>query len=221
MHQNQIEIRISRYFLGDSLLCDTLGLQPVSLDVWFLSMRSRPLPMVSQPEMPHLATVMRWLQSAEEWGVAFRDQYARARAQQAELNAERLIEVAENAEETSAGVQKARLLSDNIKWAASKLLPKKYGDRVDVKIDATSLPPPQVVVQIVNAPRRLPRGLSISGCKPKSLPSPAIVGAATLWFPSRPVKTRPMVPFPLRRGPTSKKIFCRRVSPPRMYPKIS
>ena len=104
-------------------------------------------------EMPHLATVMRWLQSDEEWGVAFRDQYARARAQQAELNAERLIEVAENAEETSAGVQKARLISDNIKWAASKLLPKKYGERLDVTVDASSLQPPQVIVQIVNAPQ--------------------------------------------------------------------
>ena len=104
-------------------------------------------------EMPHLATVMRWLQSDEEWGVAFCDQYARARAQQAELNAERLLDVAEDAEETSAGVQKARLISDNIKWAAAHLLPKVYGDRVDVKVDASSLPPPQVIVQIVNAPR--------------------------------------------------------------------
>ena len=106
-------------------------------------------------EMPHLATVMRWLQSDEEWGVAFRDQYARARAQQAEFMAETLLEVAMNAEPTSAGVQKARLVSDNIKWSAAHLLPKVYGDRVDVKIDASSLPPPQVIVQIVNAPKQI------------------------------------------------------------------
>ena len=104
-------------------------------------------------DMPSTTSVMRWLQSDEEWGVAFCGQYARARREQAELNAERLIEVAEDAEETSAGVQKARLLSDNIKWSAAKLLPKVYGDRLDVTVDASSLPPPQVIVQIVNAPR--------------------------------------------------------------------
>ena len=104
-------------------------------------------------DMPSTTSVMRWLQSDEEWGVTFRKQYARARREQAELNAERLIEVAEDAEETSAGVQKARLLSDNIKWAASKLLPKKYGDRLDIAVDASALQPPPVVVRIVNAPR--------------------------------------------------------------------
>jgi len=104
-------------------------------------------------DMPSTTSVMRWLQSDEEWGVAFRGQYARARREQAELNAERLIEVAEDAEETSAGVQKARLISDNIKWSAAKLLPRKYGERLEVNVDASSLQPPQVIVQIVNAPQ--------------------------------------------------------------------
>ena len=33
------------------------------------------------------------------------------------------------------------------------MLPQKYGERVEVKIDASSLPPPQVIVNIVNAPQ--------------------------------------------------------------------
>ena len=44
-----------------------------------------------------------------------------------------------------------------------------------------------------------------------SVVSPASVGAAVLWAPSRPVRTRAIVPLPDRFGPTSMNIFCRSV----------
>ncbi len=67
----------------------------------------------------------------------------------------------------------------------------------------------------------IPSGLSISGWSPKFVAIPARVGAATLWRPRMPVSTRAMVPLPLRFGPTIRKIFCWRVSPPITYPKTS
>ena len=41
---------------------------------------------------------------------------------------------------------------------------------------------------------------------------PANVGAHAFTLPSKAISTRPMVPLPDRFGPTSRKIFCCRVS---------
>ena len=50
--------------------------------------------------------------------------------------ADGLLEVAADADQTSpAGVNKARLLSDNTKWLLSKALPKVYGDKLGAKIE--------------------------------------------------------------------------------------
>jgi len=72
--------------------------------------------------MPDRSTVRRWRNQSAE----FRAQYARAREEQAHVYAERVVEVAQNAEDA----QLARLEMDALKWAASKLAPKDYGDKV-------------------------------------------------------------------------------------------
>lgn len=69
---------------------------------------------------------MVWLQRYEE----FMEQYARAREIQAEILAEDIISLADSAVEDGAAVAKARLQVDARKWYASKMAPKRYGDRI-------------------------------------------------------------------------------------------
>lgn len=87
-------------------------------------------------------TVMRWLQNFEE----FRNKYARAREAQADFLAEEIVNIAdtplkgvktktnEKGEvETTEGdmIEHRRLQVDARKWYASKLAPKKYGDKTE------------------------------------------------------------------------------------------
>ena len=92
---------------------------------------------------------MYWLQRHAD----FMQQYARAREIQAELLAEEIIEIADDSagdviiddegrEQTNhERVARSRLRVDARKWYASKLAPKRYGDRVqhDQKITITDL----------------------------------------------------------------------------------
>lgn len=93
-------------------------------------------------DMPDARTVYRWLESHEE----FRQQYARAREDQADALAEEILEIADDSAadyvETDDGprlnsehVQRSRLRVDARKWLASKMAPKKYGDKLELAGD--------------------------------------------------------------------------------------
>ncbi|EKN6106416.1 DNA packaging protein [Yersinia enterocolitica] len=102
-----------------------------------------------RPGMPAIRTVMYWLQRYDD----FMQQYARAREIQAELLAEEIITIADDSsgdvivdedgkEQTNhERVARSRLRVDARKWYASKLAPKRYGERVqhDQKITITDL----------------------------------------------------------------------------------
>lgn len=90
-------------------------------------------------DMPSATTVFKWLNENQD----FSEQYARARDRQADYYAEEIIEISDSAEADSAAVAKARLQVDARKWAASKLAPKKYGDKseLDVKSSDGSMTP--------------------------------------------------------------------------------
>ena len=86
---------------------------------------------------PSKRTVLMWLRTHED----FRTQYTRAREDQAEGFFEELIEIADDSSEDVAGelgmpngvaVQRAKLRVETRKWAMVKLLPKKYGEKLDV-----------------------------------------------------------------------------------------
>ncbi|QDX22555.1 terminase small subunit protein [Pandoraea pnomenusa] len=89
-------------------------------------------------EMPSQPTVFRWIDSHE----AFRKQYARAREAQAEFFADQIVSIADDGSNDSYVddegnqrtdhdvIARSRLRVDARKWIASKLLPKKYGDKV-------------------------------------------------------------------------------------------
>lgn len=90
----------------------------------------------SSPGMPGRETVFRWLREHE----AFRDQYARAKAESVHAIAEEILEIADNTagdydEEgrfRPENVQRARLRIDARKWILSKLAPRQYGNRLDL-----------------------------------------------------------------------------------------
>lgn len=92
-----------------------------------------------EEDKPALSTVFRWLSNDR----AFQDQYAMARDEQAETFADELVSISDEQEYEkveidgvplavkfdSTAVARNRLRVDTRKWVASKLKPKKYGDR--------------------------------------------------------------------------------------------
>jgi hypothetical protein len=75
-------------------------------------------------DMPSARTVHKWL--LNDLGTLVQ-QYTRARTVQAHLNFEEAREIVE----TDPDPVRARLRFDQRRWAAGKLLPKVYGERVD------------------------------------------------------------------------------------------
>lgn len=122
----------------------------------------------SDPIMPSKATVMNWLN--DEARKSFLDQYVRARELLADFYAEDTIDIADEevtmikkskhqpAKDGDEGsdeeeievvfdptaVARNRLRVDARKWYASKLAPKKYGDKLELAGDPNS----PLVVQI-------------------------------------------------------------------------
>ena len=58
------------------------------------------------------------------------DVYARARENYADILVDRLMDIAQDQDDP----QRARLMCDNVKWCASKILPKKFGDRTQTVV---------------------------------------------------------------------------------------
>lgn len=120
------------------------------------SMRS-----VSRDEsMPCMATMFRWLREKPE----FKEQYVSAKEESADALVEDMLDIADNQVDdialdsdgkpilvdgkpikikTTVAVSHARLRVDTRKWAASKLKPKKYGDKLALG-GADDLPPIQI-----------------------------------------------------------------------------
>jgi hypothetical protein len=90
-------------------------------------------------DLPSARTVFRWLAANDD----FRQQYARAKEVQGHVQADRGIRDALTATDASLG----RLKFDARKWAASKLAPKQYGDKIAVG-GSDDLPPIQNVTRI-------------------------------------------------------------------------
>lgn len=104
--------------------------------------------------MPARSTVLRWLSSEEpseleQW---FRVQYARAREVQADLIVDDILELADESKGcvTPAEVQSYKLRVEARKWVASKLAPKRYGDRLELEtpdLKPGEFPPVQVIIE--------------------------------------------------------------------------
>ena len=102
--------------------------------------------------------VFRWIDDDED----FRSKYAKAREAQAEKLADEIVSIADETEVTSVvtpegvvdfkldatAVARNRLRVDARKWVASKLLPKKYGDKVQQEVTGADGGPIQTSITV-------------------------------------------------------------------------
>lgn len=107
-----------------------------------------------EEKMPHRSTVHLWLLDPAKQ--QFFDQYEKACNTRAENMFDDLLEIADDGSndwmerETKDGksftvldhenVQRSRLRVDTRKWYLSKVLPKKFGDKMDVTSDGKPIP---------------------------------------------------------------------------------
>ncbi len=80
--------------------------------------------------MPNFRTVQRWIVSDGSFAV----RYARARTAQADTLFDRMEAVEEAVSAGTMDSHAARVVLDSMRWRASKLAPKVYGDRLDVQV---------------------------------------------------------------------------------------
>ena len=88
-------------------------------------------------DMPHKATVYRWLGQNEE----FRRRYAMACEYRAEHLGDEIIDIADNG--APDDTQRARLMVSTRQWLMAKMAPKKYGDKITNEIggiEGSSIP---------------------------------------------------------------------------------
>lgn len=110
----------------------------------------------ASPSMPAKATVFRWLRLPDYQD--FRDQYARACEDRANAFAEELLDIADDATNdymevidkdgivvgykvNGEAILRSKLRSDNRKWLMAKMLPKKYGEKLDLTNSDRTLKP--------------------------------------------------------------------------------
>jgi len=106
----------------------------------------------NNPRMPNINTVVRWL--ADPRLSDFRTIYYHARRVQAELRVDSMFDIMNATENdweyiydlhgnitsiraNNDNVQRARLKIDTLKWYASKMIPKIYGDHIEHTHDVT------------------------------------------------------------------------------------
>ena len=79
-------------------------------------------------DMPNRSTIYLWMDNVP----GFSDKYARACSERADHRAEMIDDIAERCLSGEVDPQAARVAIDAHKWTASKLKPKKYGERLDL-----------------------------------------------------------------------------------------
>lgn len=100
---------------------------------------------VADNTMPSSSTIFRWL--LDEDKKEFWEQYEKARNIQAELMFEEILSIADDEEKE---VMRSRLKVDARKWYLSKVLPKKFGDKLDLTTKDKELPQPILNVVLPN-----------------------------------------------------------------------
>ncbi len=117
---------------------------------------------VKDKKMPSSSTIFRWL--LDEDKKEFWEHYEKARNVQAELMFEELLEIADDGTNdwmereydngntnivlNGEAIGRSRLRVDTRKWYLSKVLPKKFGDRVELEHSGNALLQP-VKIEII------------------------------------------------------------------------
>lgn len=109
-------------------------------------------------DMPALSTMFLWLRKHEE----FSEQYAKAKEESHSALFEEILDIADdgtndwmltNAEDNEGwkqngeSIQRSRLRVDARKWALSKIMPKKYGDKIQQEVSGTDGAP---LIPVIN-----------------------------------------------------------------------
>ena len=89
----------------------------------------------SDDGMPDFRTVQRWIVADGQFAV----KYTRARVAQADTLFDRMEAVEEAVTAGTMDSHAARVVLDSMRWRASKLAPKVYGDRLDVQVSDTRI----------------------------------------------------------------------------------
>lgn len=122
-------------------ICEAIATSSHSLD-WHCS---------QHPNWPTARAVYKWLASSDPRYAGFVQQYARAKERQADLLADEILAISDDASRdytvTEDGrsaldaehVQRSRLRVDSRKWLAGKLAPQKYGDKIEATIKRAPL----------------------------------------------------------------------------------
>ena len=114
--------------------------------------------------MPSMTAVFSWLSKHED----FANNYARSTKDRTEALIEQAFDIARDGSNdwiednymegktpgyalNGENIQRSRLQVDLIKWYASKMLPKKYGDKMDMTTNGKDLPTPILGVFVNNA----------------------------------------------------------------------
>lgn len=128
-----------------------------------ISTTSRGLNDICKELKVHPVTVYRWVEDIE----AFRNKYTRAREAQADLLADEIISIADDGSRDTKTIKKggelievedtewtnrSKLRVEARKWIASKLKPKKYGDKLDMTSDGEKITSVNVTVVKSDAP---------------------------------------------------------------------
>jgi len=103
-------------------------------------------------DMPSVVTVFAWIRKHEE----FLKQYTRAKEESSDALVEEMMDISDDGKNdwmeirdkddeivgwrvNGEAVQRSKLRIDTRKWVASKLKPKKYGDKMDLTSDGEKL----------------------------------------------------------------------------------
>lgn len=78
--------------------------------------------------MPAMSQIFNWLRTNTE----FQEQYTRAKEEGADALADDIIDIAADVRRGKLKPDAGRVAGDLMKWSASKLKPKKYGDKLDL-----------------------------------------------------------------------------------------
>jgi hypothetical protein len=90
------------------------------------------LPDGSTIPMPNRATLIRWMNDETEEGKALAASIARAREMQADALDDEIQSLIERMLKGELGYNEAKTAIWAAQWRASKMKPKKYGDRLDL-----------------------------------------------------------------------------------------
>jgi transposase len=92
----------------------------------------------------HLQTVMGWLRRDEE----FKQVYLEAKQEGADALADKIMDLAQQALDKPETANAVRVAVDALKWTASKLKPKSYGDRIEQHVVNETQSPAEVEARI-------------------------------------------------------------------------